>query len=626
LGGIGLTCSALSLGGEKASRGPAVAGALHERPRLVVAAEYGVGRLVPDLALTDIEGKSQKLSELQDGRIVVVAMASTTCPISRKFAPTLARLEKTYSKKNVIFVHVDSSSSTAADDAREPTQKHGYAGPCIRDRDGTLARALGATHTTDVFVLDARRTVVYRGAIDDQYGQGYALDAPRREFLVDAIEATLRGARPNTAATLAPGCPLEIKQVGGQAPSSAVTYHGRISRLLQTHCVECHHRGGSAPFSLEDADSVHSQAAAIQSVVERGIMPPWFAVPTPAGEKSRWSNDRTLPLQDKTDLLGWLAGGKPDGDAREEPLPGHFPDGWQIGEPDLIVQIPKPIAVNASGAMPYQDVTVDTKLTSDKWVQALEVQPTDRNVVHHVLVFMQSAADAGGKVSSHDDLQAADGEHGLFASYVPGNAVIQLPDDFAKLLPAKSRLRFQIHYNPNGTATRDQMRLGMVFAKKPPKHVVQVKGIVDRQLNIPPGADNHAEAGMMKLAIDMRIMAFMPHMHLRGKAFRYEAVLPDGKTQLLLDVPRYDPNWQLTYRLAEPIELPKGTVLRATGWFDNSRDNPGNPDPGKTVHWGPQADEEMLIGFIEYYAPKRLATNAKGTGKTSRPPRAQQGR
>jgi hypothetical protein len=204
--------------------------------------------------------------------------------------------------------------------------------------------------------------------------------------------------------------------------------------------------------------------------------------------------------------------------------------------------------------------------------------------------------------------------------------VIRLPDDFAKLLPARSRLRFQIHYNPNGTATRDQMKLGMVFAKKPPQHAVQVKGIVDKKLNIPPGADNHEEVGMMKLATDMRIMAFMPHMHLRGKAFRYEAVLPDGQTQLLLDIPRYDPNWQLTYRLAEPVEVPKGTVLRATGWFDNSRKNPGNPDPSRTVHWGPQADEEMLIGFIEYYAPKRLGTNAKGTGKTSRPPRAQPGR
>ena len=443
---------------------------------------------------------------------------------------------------------------------------------------------------------------------------------------MDAIEATLRGDLPNTAATLAPGCPLELKQAAGDAPPSAVTYHGRISRLLQTHCVECHHQGGSAPFSLEELADVKSHAAAIQNVVERGIMPPWFAAPTPAGEKSRWSNDRSLPALDKADLLAWLAGGQTEGDAREAPLPRRFPDEWQIGTPDLIVQIPSPIEVKASGVMPYQEVVVETKLASEKWVQALEIQPTARGVVHHVLVFMLAPLDSDGKNVGRDDRKSADGQHGLVASYVPGNGVIRLPDDYPKLLPAGSRLWFQIHYAPNGAATADQMRLGMVFAKKRPQNVVQVKGVVDKQLNIPPGADNHAEVGMLRLGTDMRIMAFMPHMHLRGKAFRYEAVLPDGTMQLLLDVPRYDPNWQLTYRLAEPIELPKQTTLRVTGWFDNSRNNPGNPDPGKTVHWGQQVDEEMLIGFIEYCAAKGHATNAKGTRKPSRPAPAQPGR
>ena len=296
LGGIGLTCGALSWGGEKTSSDQTVGGSLRQGPKVVAAAEYGVGRLLPDLTLTDVQGKSRKLSDLKDHR-VVVAIASTGCPISRKFAPTLARLEKTYREKNVLFVYVNPSASVSADDVKESIQKHGFAGPYIHDRDGTLAHTLGATHTTDVFVLDARRTVVYRGAVDDQYGHGYALDAPRRRFLVDAIDATLRGDRPDTAATLAPGCPLELKPVGGDAHASPVTYHGRISRLLQTHCVECHHRGGVAPFALEDVDDVHAQAAAIQDVVARGIMPPWFAAPTPPGEKSRWSNDRTAQRQ-----------------------------------------------------------------------------------------------------------------------------------------------------------------------------------------------------------------------------------------------------------------------------------------------------------------------------------------
>jgi hypothetical protein len=148
---------------------------------------------------------------------------------------------------------------------------------------------------------------------------------------------------------------------------------------------------------------------------------------------------------------------------------------------------------------------------------------------------------------------------------------------------------------------------------------VQVNGILDKQLTIPPGADNHAEFGLLRLSNDVRIMAFMPHMHLRGKAFRYEAISPDGKTQLLLDIPRYDTNWQLIYRLAEPIELSKGTILRATGWFDNSRNNPGNPDPNKTVRWGQQVEEEMLIGYFEYYPAKGRVTNSQESRKPSHP-------
>jgi len=272
-GGIGLTCAAMLFGGEKSSSDSAVSGALHQGPKLVAAAEYGVGRLLPDLALTDVDGNSQKLSDLKDRSTVVVAIASTDCPISRKFAPTLARLEKTYREKGVLFVHVNPSSSVSAEDVKKSIKTHGFAGPYICDRDAAVAHALGATHTTDVFVLDARRTIVYRGAIDDQYGRGYVLDAPRRQFLVDAIEATLRGGRPDTAATLSAGCPLELRQAGSAPRPSPVTYHGRIARLVQTHCVECHHRGGVAPFALDDVDNVHSHAAAIQDVVERGIMP-----------------------------------------------------------------------------------------------------------------------------------------------------------------------------------------------------------------------------------------------------------------------------------------------------------------------------------------------------------------
>ncbi|MFN0052171.1 MAG: redoxin domain-containing protein [Planctomycetales bacterium] len=618
-----LASGALLRGADPSRQEPKTDASLRQGPVIVSGAPYGVGRLIPDLELQSLQGERKPLSAWSQGGIVVVAITNTGCPLSRKFSTTLAQLERDFQNRKVTFLFVNPTPRVSLEELRDSAREHQWTGPYVHDRDGSIARALGATHTTDAFVIDSQRTIVYRGAVDDQYGFGYALDAPRRRFLADALEATLQGRLPATCATIAPGCPLEL-QTNPSGQVSSVTYHARISRLLQTHCLECHRHGGVAPFALEEIDEVKSQAAAIQAVIQRGTMPPWFAAPPAAGEKSRWSNDRTLPAEDKADLLAWLAGSQPDGDPREAPHPRQFSDDWQCGTPDLIVQIPQPVEVRATGTMPYHGVVVETETTQDHWIQALEIQPTAREVVHHVLVFVLAPATGSGKREPKLDMLADNEQRGFFAAYVPGNRRIELPDDYAKFLPAGARLYFQIHYAPNGKATTDQTRLGMVFAQRKPEHVVQIKGIVDNQLNIPAGANNHAEVGLLRLAIDMRIMSFMPHMHLRGKAFRYEAQLPDGRQQLLLDIPHYDTNWQLAYRLTDPIELPKGTIIKATGWFDNSRQNPANPDPGKTVHWGQQVEDEMLVGYIEYYPAMGKGANPKGEkprtrARTNRP-------
>ncbi|MGB8169217.1 MAG: histidine kinase, partial [Chthoniobacteraceae bacterium] len=295
------------------------------------------------------------------------------------------------------------------------------------------------------------------------------------------------------------------------------------------------------------------------------------------------------------DLLAWLDAGKPLGDPKDAPLARSFPKDWQIGAPDVVLQIPQPIAVKAEGTMPYQIATVETNFAEDRWVRAFEVQPTAREVVHHVLIFVATG-------DRNRDVEG-DGSGGFFAAYVPGNDHVTYPNGFAKPLPAGAKLRFQIHYTPNGTATRDQMKLGLIFAKEAPQHIIHVAGIGNHRLNIPPGAAHHPESAVIPIPADVKLLAFMPHMHLRGAAFRYEAILPDGTVRTLLDVPRYDFNWQLSYRYAEPPTLPRGSKVRATGWFDNSANNPANPDPTKTVKWGPQTFDEMMLGYVEYYLP-----------------------
>jgi hypothetical protein len=389
------------------------------------------------------------------------------------------------------------------------------------------------------------------------------------------------------AATEAPGCTLEPDAAKTQP--IALTYHTRIERIVQANCVECHHTGGLAPFSLEKYEEVVDHKGMIKKVVDRGTMPPWFAAPTDKAKHSLFSNDRSLTDADKKDLITWLSGDLKKGDPADAPLPRKFDSGWLIGKPDRVYQLPEPIAIKAEGTMPYQNVTIDTDFPEDRWVQALEVQPTAREVVHHVLIFaLPKGARLGGEAT------------GFFAAYVPGNNTLIYPEGYAKRLPKGSTLRFQIHYTPNGKATTDQTRLGVIFAKEAPKHEVHVVGIANIMFQIPAGADNHKVTARMPVPFDARVLALFPHAHLRGKAAQYELRTPDGKTEKLLSVPHYDFNWQLQYRFAEQVAAPRGSTLIYTAWYDNSSKNPANPDPTKVVHWGQQTFDEMHLGYVEY--------------------------
>ncbi len=565
-----------------------------EEPARLKPGACGIGTLIPDATLTDLDGAPHSLRKIIGDKPAVIALVSTSCPVSKRYTPVLARLESEYRAKGVAFILIAQNPTDTANDLRAALKAAGLTAPCLRDPQQALLKTLGATSSTDSFLLDAAHTLVYRGAIDDQYGLGYSLDAPRQRYLANAVNALLAGGLPEIAATSAPGCALDLGEA--KAVTTDLTYHGRISRLVQANCQECHRGGGVAPFPLETYEQVTAKSGMIRKMVDRGLMPPWFAAPPAPGAHSPWGNDRSLVARDRADLLAWLAAGKPLGNPKDAPLARSFPKDWQIGTPDAVLQIPRAIEVKAEGTMPYQTATIETTFAEDRWVRALEVQPTAREVVHHVLIFAQSGA---GRRFEGEDNESG----GFFAAYVPGNDHVIWPAGFAKRLPAGAKLRFQIHYTPNGTATRDQIKLGLIFAKEPPEHIVHVAGISDHRLNIPPGAAHHPESAVIPIPADVKLLAFMPHMHVRGSAFRYEAILPDGTVRTLLDVPRYDFNWQLSYRYAEPPTLPRGSKLRATGWFDNSANNPANPDPTKTVRWGPQTFDEMMLGYVEYYLP-----------------------
>ncbi len=560
-------------------------------PEILKPGDVGIGRMVADVKFTDMEGKTHRLSEVKNHQGIVFAMTSATCPVSKRFLPTLAKLKSSLAAKNIPLILVNAFGSESGEQIRE--QLGGEQFTYVHDTEKSLSRVLGATTTTEVFLIDSKRTLVYRGALDDQYGVDYSVDEAREHYLVDAVAAFLKSEAPKIAATEAPGCELNL---GGDAKAApgAITYHKDVSRILQRNCAHCHNDDGIAPFSLEGFDEVSDRARTIRRVVSEGTMPPWFAAKPKAGEDNPWANDHSLSTRDKADLLAWLNSDQPLGDPADAPAKLAFPEEWTTGTPDLVIPLSKAYRIKATGFMPYQKDVVTTTLTEDKWVSAYEILPSERDVVHHVIVQVFAK---GKKVRDISEAQ------GFWAAYVPGNGAVRYPDGFARKLPAGAKVHFQIHYTPSGRAKMERLKLGLHFADTPSKYEVRTLAVADRKLNIPPGAPAHREGISRSVPFALPAMSFMPHMHTRGAAFRYELVHPGGRSEMLLDIPRYDFNWQLRYELKTPKILPAGSAVKVTGVFDNSSRNRANPDPTKTVRWGDQTVDEMLIGYIEYFAP-----------------------
>jgi mono/diheme cytochrome c family protein len=575
---------------------PRAARALTERE----ARALGVGAWVQDASGLDLDGRARGWRDGAGVRGTVLVLTSLTCPLCQKLAPEIARVEARARGVGFGFVHVALGGLDSADDLRAHAQRLQLAGLVLRDESGALTEVLDARTTTEVFVVDARGTLCYRGAVNDQYGLGFALEAPRHRYLDDALRALIRGEEPSITATTSPGCVVERSAMRAEDAAIEVTYSRDIARLVQNSCLECHRVGGVAPFALDGYEAVAKRASTLHAVVEKGTMPPWFAAHDSGGP---WSNDRSLTTRERLLFAQWIAAGKPRGDEAELPLPRKFSAaGWKLGEPDAVYALPEAYRVPAEGTVGYQYTAVPTGLTEDRWVTSIEVRPGSPEVVHHVLAYaLPGEAFENGRLRRWDLL---DERRGFFAAWAPGSEPVIYPEGHARELRAGTVLMFELHYTPNGRAALDRSSIGVRFASEDPawrpERIVRTAGISNRSIRIPAGAAEHHEASTGVVARAMRVHAFMPHMHLRGKAFRFDQVAADGTRTTLLDVPRYDFNWQLRYQLATPLALDAGTRIDITGLFDNSADNPANPAPERAIGWGPETKDEMLIGFVDY--------------------------
>ncbi|HUY35600.1 MAG TPA: redoxin domain-containing protein [Pirellulales bacterium] len=546
-----------------------------------------VGRVIENFQLQDHLGAGHELAEWSDRKAVVLAFLGTECPLAARYGRRLAELAAEYGPRGVAFVGVNSNQQDSLAEIGQYVRRHQIEFPLLKDPANKVADLFGAERTPEVFVLDSGRVVRYHGRVDDQYGVGYRRSKPEHRELAAALDALLADEEVAVSETKAAGC--RIGRMIRIPPTGDITYSKHVAAILQQRCVRCHRPGQVAPFAMTSYAEVVGWTETIREVIEAGRMPPWHANPA----FGHFSNDNRLSDAERKLIVEWIDHGAPEGDPADLPPLVEYVEGWRIPEPNVVLAMPVAFTVPATGTVEYQEFELGYTIENDTWIQAAEVRPGNPAVVHHLVLFF---------LPPGRDLRTSP-EAVLFnslAGFAPGMPSSTFPQGTAKRVPAGSKLLIQAHYTPNGREQTDVSTAGLVFADpETVKKQLMTQIALSFKFRIPPGDANHRVEAQYRFDQDMRLYALLPHMHLRGKAFRFDATFPDGRTETLLDVPRYDFNWQNSYVLAEPKRMPEGTVIHCTGVFDNSSDNPMNPDPAAAVTWGDQTWQEMMIGTFE---------------------------
>lgn len=405
----------------------------------------------------------------------------------------------------------------------------------------------------------------------------------------NSLRRSIRGAR-NRVILLASmrAAGLGLLAAATTALCEPITFYKDVLPVLQNRCQTCHRPGEIGPMPFRTYAETRPWAKAIRQAVLLRRMPPWLADP----HYGAFRNDPSLSAKEIDIIRRWVDSGAPAGDPATAPPAPPIADGWRIPNPDVIFEMPQEFEVSASGVVDYQYFTVPTCFTEDKWVQMAEVRPADRSVVHHGIVMINDAAPDRWR-----------GGREYLAGYAPGMSPQTWPEGQARLIRAGSSLTFQMHYTANGKTRRDRTRIGLVFAKSPPKERIVAVTASHYWLDIPPGAPNYSVDSFATLYEPARLVGMRAHMHLRGKSFEFRVTYPGAEPRIVLRIPKYSFEWQPYYYLDKPISLPAGSRIECTAVYDNSSNNPRNPDPTAEVHWGEQSWDEMMIGWLDIAVP-----------------------
>ncbi|MBL8889545.1 MAG: redoxin domain-containing protein [Planctomycetaceae bacterium] len=529
-------------------------------------------------------------------KITVVCFVGVDCPLAKLYSHRLNSLASKFAESGVKFLAIDSNHQDSLEKLQGYVREHSLSFPMVADPTHRLADHFQAKRTPEVFVLDSELKVCYRGRIDDQYQPGISRSEPRRRDLELAITQLLAGEQVEVARTEAVGCLIGrvVAQSNSQEDTNPAgrrvpTFAEDVAPVVYRHCGECHRPHDIAPFSLIGYDEVKGWGAMMVEVIDQGLMPPWHANP----EHGTFANHRHMPDTDKKLIRDWVAAGAPLGDvAKLPPAPEPAGDWLLPHQPDLVVAMGStPFEVPAQGTVDYKYFVVDPGFTEDHWIKGAQIIPGNRSVVHHSIVFIKPP-----------DEETASGQ-GWLAAYVPGQRPLPYAPGYARRIPAGSKFVFQQHYTTNGKPASDVTKIGLVFANPAEvTHAVDTLVALNQHFEIPPYHGNYQVQGSLEhVPQQAQMLGLAPHMHYRGKSFQLTAIRSEaeGDSRIILDVPRYDFNWQHVYAFAEPLPLQGISRIDFVAAFDNSVDNPANPDPTQTVTWGDQSWEEMAIVYFD---------------------------
>jgi peroxiredoxin len=535
------------------------------------------GEVVDNFRLIDQNGQSHELYYLSDMKAVVLMAAGNGCTASREAAKALSALRAKYQTQGVEFLAIDSNLADTPESIAKQAKAEGIEMPILTDSLQLIGESLGFSDNGEVLVVSPQNwKVVYRGA----HAKG------SNDLVAAALDATLAGKEVKVAKTDASGCNIVMPERERRGAHAQISYEKTIAPMLSEHCVACHRQGGIAPWQMSSYDMVRGFSPMIREVLRTKRMPPWHADP----HYGVFSNDRSLTAEQTKTLVHWIEAGSPRGSGTD-PLTLAKKDWpvWPLGTPDLVVNLPK-FDVPATGVIPYQMWTVDNPLDHDVWVRAVDFLPGARSNLHHII------ATIGGEMAPG---QKRDTD-GSLADFVPGSEPLQIPPESGILLKKGAKFGFQAHYTVNGKEATDVTQMGLYFMDKPPQYRYRAAIMANPRIKIPANTKAYTNDATYKFDREVLVYSLHPHAHFRGAAAEFVAQYPDGHEAVLLNVPKYEFNWQTTYELKTPIVLPAGTEVKYSMTYDNSTQNKANPDPNREVPWGQQTWDEMLFGVIRF--------------------------